>query len=220
MVLLSGEGGANAPIIINSLKDLGVSEGAYTFRRLGKAAGSIGEMASVAMLFALVMVVCMFAWRAAGGAYRTVNAAYAQSRTHLSAEAERRRLAAIAAAGLASADGATSSMAKARAVAAANAASASASYASAEKRKRAVAIRIALTAVFVPLCVTAALLLVRQILSICITWQEIPFLINMNASAFDPFSGRLNALGEYQATAISLLAASVVSSAAAVFIME
>jgi len=79
MVLLKGYGAAEAATAVNNLKNLGVTENSYTFKRLGKAAASLGEMADVALRFALALLLFAFGWRSALAAYRIIGDAYAAS---------------------------------------------------------------------------------------------------------------------------------------------
>jgi len=79
MVLLKGYGAAEAAAVINNLKDLGVTENAYTFKRLGKAVASLDEMADAALRFALALLLFAFGWRSALAAYGIVSDAYAAS---------------------------------------------------------------------------------------------------------------------------------------------
>ena len=75
--------------------------------------------------------------------------------------------------------------------------------------------KAAINVLLFAVCAGAALILARQIVEICITWQEIPLLIFETASPQDAFYGRLNALASRQAAALCLFAASAVFAVAA-----
>ena len=188
--LQDGYGGADASMTINKLKDLGVSENSYSFKNLGKIIASFGEMPSVALRFAFILLLCLFAWRFGRYAFRV----YKSSR----AENERKDLNDVQ---ISIADAGVD-----------------------ERKRRASYVKAIVNILLFCVCTAAALVLARQIVEICITWQEIPLLLFETAASQDEFYGKLRALGERQSVVLYLFAASVIfsfaSQASAVYLFK
>ena len=171
MALQDGYSSADASITAGRLLELGISEGSHSFKSLGKAAATFSEAAAVAQYFALMLLLCLFGWRSARSAFRTIMRARAESESHVPGVA----------------------------------------YV-----KRGGYLRAAANAIFFIACAAAALILARQIVGICITWQEIPLLFFTDVTPQDAFYGRIHDLGARQTTALCLFAASIIASITAV----
>ena len=87
-------------------------------------------------------------------------------------------------------------------------------YVNAEGGVRFGALKSILSILFALACAAAAFFLIRDIVEICITWQEIPLVFNAGSFTSGDFSGRIAALGDSQAVITGLFAASVAATAA------
>ena len=168
MVLLKNYGAGATAMATSTLRDLGVSENMYSFVRLGKAIGAIGEMADVARRFTLTALLCLFVWFSARAAYGIIRAKIDEA-GHSEIAPQRRGGYAKAVAHI----------------------------------------------IFGLICLAGALYFARQIVELCVTWQEIPLVFMTSPSKQGAFYGRLDAVSAVQARALGLFAASAAVSLAA-----
>ena len=75
MALLKDYSNAEAAAATEALASVGVSSNSFTLKRVGKAAGAVGEMCVAAQRFALIAVLCFFTLRAGAAALRVFRAA-------------------------------------------------------------------------------------------------------------------------------------------------
>lgn len=188
LAALSGGYNNGASVVtIGGLSDIGVTDSSYEFKRIGKAVASLDEMAGVAQRFALIMLLGMFSWHALQYVLRAFSAAIARSNA---LDYDVRDVEDVMPASVAAGAGV-------------------------HTRRRSGTAGAIFNILMIVLFVPAALILARQIVGTCITWQEIPLLFNTGATAQSEFYGRLHTLSQYQVTALCLFAASIVASVAA-----
>ena len=216
MVLLGGYGGMGAAIAANGLRDIGVNEGSYDIKNLGKATGFFNEALVVALRIALALLLGMFAWRSARGGYRVLlrSKAAADNAVKIKADA----MSYIASKN----PGKINTVADiiARENNNSNSVVIHKKYKSALRKKNRMAFRAVLMMIFAPACAAAVLYLIREIVGMCVSWQEMPLLFISPATVSDAFYGRLSELGDRQFTVMCLFAASVAATAIAVFTQE
>jgi len=89
-----------------------------------------------------------------------------------------------------------------------------------EEKKNADAIKAVVMAAIALAGIAGSLYLIRQIVEVCVAWQEIPLLFLSGAAQSGSFSGRLAALAGDQLKVMCLFAASLAASATTVFLQE